>query len=80
LIGYGLFDMSYEGDYMEFPANEEPLSDQEILEIESAVAEMNKWAFRSDEEWIREILIQIVTGKKSYDDLPFGGNDYLAYH
>ncbi|KAK0655356.1 hypothetical protein B0T16DRAFT_315117 [Cercophora newfieldiana] len=70
LIGYGLLDMSHDGDYMEFPSEEQPLSDQETLEMENAVAEMNRWAFRNDEEWIRETLIQIVTGEKSYDDLP----------
>jgi hypothetical protein len=71
VIGYGLFDMSYEGDYMEFLPNDQPLSDQEKLEIENALVEMNKWDFRKEEEWIRDILIQIVTGKKTYDDLPY---------
>lgn len=70
IIGYSLFDMSYEGDYMEFPPNDQPLSDQETLEIQNAVVEMNKWVFREDEEWIREILVQIVSGKKDYVDLP----------
>ena len=71
VILYSLFDMSYEGDYMEFPPNDEPLSDKEVLEIENAVATMRKWAFRNDEEWIREALIQITTAKKRYEDLPY---------
>lgn len=41
--------MSYEGNYMEFSLNAQPLSDKEILELENAVVEMNKWAFKSDE-------------------------------
>ncbi|KAK1763295.1 hypothetical protein QBC33DRAFT_246239 [Phialemonium atrogriseum] len=70
IIGYSLFDMSYEGDYMEFPPNDQPLSDQETLEIQNAVVKMNKCVFREDEEWIKEILVQIVSGKMDYVDLP----------
>lgn len=73
VIGYSFFDMSYEGSYMEILPNDQPLSDQEVLEIDNAIAEMKKWAMRKNEEWIREILIQIMAGKKSYDDLPYGG-------
>lgn len=70
MITYGLFDMSYDGDYMDIPPNEQPLSDEEKLEINNAVEEMRRWTFRTDEEWMREFLIQIVTGSKTYDDLP----------
>lgn len=70
VITYGLFDMSYDGDYMDIPPNEQPLSDEEKLEINNAVEEMRRWTFRTDEEWMRELLIQIVTGSKTYDDLP----------
>lgn len=78
MITYGLFDMSYDGDYMDIPPNEQPLSDEEKLEINNAVEEMRRWTFRTDEEWMREFLIQIVTGSKTYDDLPdyFGGARY----
>ena len=71
VITYSLFDMSYEGQYMELPPNDQSLSDKEILEIENAVGEMNRWVLRNDQEWIRETLIQIVTGKKPYHDLPY---------
>lgn len=71
VISNGLFDMSYEGEYMELLPDEQPLSYEELLEIENAEAEMLRWTFRRNEEWIREILIQIVTGEKTYDDLPF---------
>ncbi|KAI5866476.1 hypothetical protein GGS23DRAFT_273211 [Durotheca rogersii] len=69
VIGYSLFDMSYEGDYMEFLPNDQPLSDQEKLEIEHAVMEIKSWAFREHEEWIRDVLIGIYTGKKTFSDL-----------
>lgn len=71
VILYSLFDMSYEGHYMEFPSNDEPLSDKEVLEIQNAVVEMRKWVFRSEEEWIRDALIEITTAKKRYEDLPY---------
>lgn len=70
VIAYGLFDMSYEGDYMEFPANGEPLTDKEVLEMENAVREIKSWVFRDDDEWMSEALIQIVQGKARYHDLP----------
>lgn len=69
VVGYSFFDMSYEGDYMEIPSDDK-LSDKEILEIENAEKEMNGWVLRDDQEWIRQTLIQLVTGKKHYDDLP----------
>lgn len=71
VITHSLFDMSYEGHYMELPPDDQPLSEKEILEIENAVAEMNRWVLRNDQEWSREILIQMVTGKKRYRDLPY---------
>ncbi len=73
VIGESLFDMSYEGDYMEFLPNDQPLSDEEMVEIDNAVAEMNRWPFRKEEEWIREILIQVVRGEKIYNDIPYRG-------
>lgn len=63
--------MSYEGDYMEIIPNDVPLSDTEVAEIDDTESKMKKWAMRKDEEWIRDMLIQIVTGKKTYDDLPW---------
>ena len=71
VIIYSLFDMSYEGQYLELPPNDQPLSDKENLEIENAIGEMNRWILRNDQEWIRETLIQMVTGKKRFRDLPY---------
>lgn len=71
VITYSLFDMSYEGQYMELPPDDQPLSDKEKIEIENAVWEMNRWVLRDDQEWIRGTLIQMVTGKKRYHDLPY---------
>lgn len=68
VVGYNFFDMSYEGDYMEIPSDDK-LSDKEILEIENAEKEMNCWVLRDDQEWIRQTLIQLIIGKKHYDDL-----------
>lgn len=71
VITESLFDMSYEGHYMELPSDDEALSETEILEIENAVGEMNRWVLRHDQEWIRETLIQMVTGKRPYHELPY---------
>ncbi|POR33379.1 Uncharacterized protein TPAR_06427 [Tolypocladium paradoxum] len=70
VVGYRRFDMSYEGDYMEFPADDQPLSDKEVFEMENAVREIRSWVLRGDDEWMREALIQVVVGQASYDDLP----------
>ncbi|KAK3375737.1 hypothetical protein B0T24DRAFT_616958 [Lasiosphaeria ovina] len=70
VIGYSLFDMSYEGDYMEDLPNDQPLSEDEKLEIERAVKEIKSWKLRKDEEWIKDILVDIYTGKKTFSDLP----------
>ncbi len=74
MIGYSLFDMSYEGAYMEILPNDQPLSDEERLEIEKAATEIKEWAIREDEEWIRDLLVEIITGKKTYYDLPYKGS------
>lgn len=70
VVGESLFDMSYEGDYMEILPNDQPLSEGEKLEIEHAVKEIKSWAFRKDEEWIKDILVDIYTGKKTFCDFP----------
>lgn len=68
-LGYSFIDMSYEGDYMEIPLDDE-LSEKEILEIENAEKEINGWVLRDDQEWMRQTFIQLLTGKKDYYDLP----------
>lgn len=70
IIGYSLFDMSQEGNYMEILPNSQPLSEDEILEIDHGIAEIKKWAMRKGEEWMRDLLVEIVAGKKRYSDLP----------
>lgn len=70
VIGESLFDMSYEGDYMEIVPNDQPLSEDEKLEIANAVKEIKSWPFREDEEWIKDILVDIYTGKQTYWDFP----------
>lgn len=56
---------------MDLPPDEQPLSGWDILEKEDAAWEINRWDFRSDEESVRDILIRIITGESTYDDLPF---------
>ncbi|PKK41664.1 hypothetical protein CI102_14157, partial [Trichoderma harzianum] len=64
-------DKSDDGEYMDLPPDEQPLSGRGILEKEDAAREINRWHFRSDEERVRDILIRIITGESTYDDLPF---------
>jgi hypothetical protein len=73
VITHGLFDMSYEGDYMEFKADDEPETEEERLERERAVDEIRRWSWRDDEMWIGEALVAIVAGKAKYEDLPYRG-------
>ena len=68
---YGLFDMTYEGDYMEFKANDEPETKAEQLERERAVEEIKRWSWRDDECWIGDVLVAIVAGQAKYEDLPY---------
>lgn len=53
---------------MDLPPDEQPLSGRDILEKEVAAWEISRWDFRSDEEWIRDILIRIITGQSTYGD------------
>ena len=71
VLTYGFFDMSYEGDYMEFKADDEPETEAERLERERAVNEIQRWNWRDDEIWIRDALVAIVAGKAKYEDLPY---------
>ena len=71
VIAYSLFDMSYEGEYMELLPNDQPLSDEEILEMERAIKKVNNWVFKDDEEWIRRALVEVMSGKISYHALPY---------
>ncbi|KPM36287.1 hypothetical protein AK830_g10287 [Neonectria ditissima] len=70
VIAYAFFNMSYEGDYMEFPEDAEPLSGRELSELDNAVREIQSWEFRPDEEWMKKAMIEVVSGKARYEDLP----------
>ncbi|CAG1971661.1 unnamed protein product [Fusarium graminearum] len=79
VVVYSMFDMSYEGDYMPFPENEElSLSEEEkarwaekdAMELEAAIKSINQWHFTEDTEWAREMIISLVSGKELYRDLP----------
>jgi len=69
----GLFDITYEGDYMELKSDDEPETDVEKLERERAVDEVKLWGWRKDETWIGDALVALVAGKARYDDLPYCG-------
>ena len=71
VLAYGLFDMSYEGDYMEFKDDDEPETEAEKLERERAVDEIRRWSWRDDEIWIGDALVAMVAGKARYQDLPY---------
>jgi hypothetical protein len=72
VLTYSLFDMSYEGDYMEFPPDDQPETEEEALERGMAIDEINRWNWRDNELWIRDALTAIISGKAKYGDLPCG--------
>ncbi len=69
LIGYNLFDMSYDGDYSDIPGNDVPLSSAELAEIDEAVRRIRSWRFRPSEQWMQELLVRVVTMKAKYEDI-----------
>lgn len=75
VIGYSMFDMSYEGSYMPAPGDDDYVEDEEkdALELEKAIDTMKKWNFIESTEWARDIMLQLVSGKLSYDSLPSKG-------
>lgn len=66
IVTYSLFDMSYEGDYMVHLPNSVPLSDAEVREIEQAVATVQGWKLREEDQWVKDTLVDIFRGKKDY--------------
>lgn len=75
ILTYSLFDMRYEGDYMEFKPDDEPETEAEKLEREKAVDEIRQWSWRDEESWIGDLLVAIVAGKAKYEDLPYSTKD-----
>lgn len=68
LVTYLLFDMSYEGDYMEFG---EEIQEDIDREINCALESFRKWeGWRDDEIWIADALEAIIQGQGDYDHLP----------
>ncbi|KAK2011721.1 hypothetical protein LZ32DRAFT_606177 [Colletotrichum eremochloae] len=88
VIAYSMFDMSYEGSYLELPEDHMDdetfgfqndkgnvaLSSKEASEMEAAVNEIRGWKFGKDEDWHRDTLIQLITGKQRYEELPNKGD------
>ncbi|KAG5812433.1 hypothetical protein H9Q74_010738 [Fusarium xylarioides] len=78
VIGYSMFDMSYEGDYMLTPedlehlddAEKEKMAEKDALEMENALSSIKQWEFTKETEWARDMILQLVSGKLSYYDLP----------
>jgi hypothetical protein len=67
LIGYNLFDISYEDDYHDIPGNDMPLSSAELAEIEEAVRQTRSWRFRPSKQWMPDLLVRVVTMKADYE-------------
>ncbi|CVL03827.1 uncharacterized protein FMAN_14975 [Fusarium mangiferae] len=78
VIGYSMFDMTYEGDYMPTPedlehldaAEKERMAEKDALEMENALSSIKQWQFTEETEWARDMMLELVSGKLSYDDLP----------
>lgn len=66
IVTYSLFDMSYEGNYMEILPNSVSLSDAEVLEIEQAIATVQGWKLRQEDQWVKDTLVDIFRRKKDY--------------
>ncbi|KAF5690418.1 hypothetical protein FCIRC_871 [Fusarium circinatum] len=67
VIGYSMFDMSYEGDYMPTPedlehldaAEKERMAKKDALEMENALSSIMRWRFTGETEWARDMMLQI---------------------
>ncbi|KAF5586360.1 hypothetical protein FPCIR_7970 [Fusarium pseudocircinatum] len=78
IVAYSMFDMSYEGDYMPTPedlehlgaAEKERMAEKDALAMENALSSIKQWKFTEETEWARDVMLQLVSGKLSYDDLP----------
>lgn len=71
LLSYNLYSSSREEGYWQILDNDVPLSESELLEVESAVATINSWEMRDGEEWIKENLIKIVSCTMVANQLPW---------
>lgn len=71
VVAYCLFDMSYEGDYMDLPTDDVPWTPEELEDMRLAVEKIKGWTFRKEEEWMRTLLLQLIAAEKRYEDLPW---------
>ena len=61
-IVYSMFNQSYDGDFRHIPGNEVPLSEKEIQDMVQARETIRAWDLRPTDQWIKEIIIGILTG------------------
>ncbi|KAF5560219.1 hypothetical protein FNAPI_4387 [Fusarium napiforme] len=68
VIGYSMFDMSYEGDYMPTPedlehldaAEKKKMAEKDALEMENALSSIKQWKFTEETEWARGMMLQLA--------------------
>ncbi|KAK0754919.1 hypothetical protein B0T18DRAFT_48661 [Schizothecium vesticola] len=72
VLAYSFFDMSFKGDFIDIPPNDQLLSEVKVLEIEQAVAVVQGWKLRENKHWVKDISVGIVRGKKDYFDFTRG--------
>jgi hypothetical protein len=86
VVAYSMFDMSYEGNYMKFPEDEfdengeisqedrqkniEAAKEKDTLEMQNALETMRGWKLTRESEWAREMMMDLVSGKREYRRLP----------
>ncbi|KAH0428506.1 hypothetical protein CcaCcLH18_08968 [Colletotrichum camelliae] len=84
IIAYGMFDMTYEGSYMK-TSEDDPDEDndksvdfldeaawkeKDALEMRDALCKIRGWHFKMKDEWLRDMLIRLVSGNLRYEALP----------
>ncbi|KAF4826736.1 hypothetical protein CGCTS75_v008741 [Colletotrichum tropicale] len=84
VIACSMFDMTYEGSYMRTPEDDPdddhdevvPFRDdkeweeKDALEIRNALCKIRGWHFKRKDEWLRDMLIELVSGNLRYETLP----------
>ncbi|KAM0467925.1 hypothetical protein ACHAP7_011432 [Fusarium lateritium] len=80
VIGYSMFDMSYEGSYTPAPGDDDYEVDEEkdALELEKAIKTIKEWNLTEETEWARDIIVQLVSGKFPYESLPGMGETEVS--
>lgn len=85
VVAYSMFDMDYEGSYMPCPEddfdefgqiqqedkeNMEAISQKDALEMQNALKTIKCWKLTKENEWAREMMMDLVSGKREYERLP----------